>query len=301
MVQALRMPLDWSRIVVGLALAIGVVVNLALLPAVFEHLLYGEAGRDFHETFAPVVHLENPYSVSYLWSPLAIPILSVIVPLGYGFWSLLHGLALLLIRPWWVAVAVGLSWPFWWDVASGNVGVFVLAAAWPAVRGNRLAIVVYLALCLLMPRPLMFPVCAWLLWQHPWTRIPFVVAGLAQLGIVAWIGLLDEWVAIVTSAGGTERLVEWNVGPSKSIGYPLWAAIFLPLAAWLTYRGRLGLASIAASPYLFPFYLLMLFLELRTRDAQERGRMHRRAASASVGGRSPRSGRVTEGPDRVSV
>jgi len=43
----------------------------------------------------------------------------------------------------------------------------------------------------------------------------------------------------------------------------LWVPIGLVLAAWLTWRGRLGFASLAASPYWLPYYLFMPFLELR--------------------------------------
>jgi hypothetical protein len=36
----------------------------------------------------------------------------------------------------------------------------------------------------------------------------------------------------------------------------------VPLAAWLTLRGKLGWASLAISPYLLPYYFQMLGLEL---------------------------------------
>lgn len=37
------------------------------------------------------------------------------------------------------------------------------------------------------------------------------------------------------------------------------------LAGWLTLPGRLGPASLAASPYVFPYYLLMAILEFLPR------------------------------------
>ena len=55
--------------------------------------------------------------------------------------------------------------------------------------------------------------------------------------------------------------------------------IGLPLAAWLTWKGRLGLASLAASPYWLPYYLLMLLLELPIRTAQMRLRRHAEATA----------------------
>lgn len=44
------------------------------------------------------------------------------------------------------------------------------------------------------------------------------------------------------------------------------------LAIALTWRGRLGLASMAASPYWLPYYFLMLLLELVTTATAARSR-----------------------------
>ena len=41
-----------------------------------------------------------------------------------------------------------------------------------------------------------------------------------------------------------------------------WLLIGVPLATWLTVKGRPGFASLAASPYWLPYYLLFLLLEL---------------------------------------
>ncbi len=59
----------------------------------------------------------------------------------------------------------------------------------------------------------------------------------------------------------SEMVIDYNFGPSAWIGLA-WVPIGLALAAWLTWRGRLGFASVAASPYWFGYYLLMLFLEI---------------------------------------
>jgi hypothetical protein len=52
-----------------------------------------------------------------------------------------------------------------------------------------------------------------------------------------------------------------NLGPSALIGWA-WVPIGLALGAWLTWKGRLGLASLAVSPYVLPYYLVMILLEL---------------------------------------
>jgi hypothetical protein len=64
-------------------------------------------------------------------------------------------------------------------------------------------------------------------------------------------------------AGSTSE-IEWmfNVGPSRWLG-AWWLLAGIPLAAWLTWRGRVGLASLAVSPYLLPYYLMFGVLAQR--------------------------------------
>jgi hypothetical protein len=53
-----------------------------------------------------------------------------------------------------------------------------------------------------------------------------------------------------------------------------WLVVGIPLAAWLTVRGRVGWAALAASPDWLPYYLLMPILELAT-PQKPRGRVRR--------------------------
>jgi hypothetical protein len=48
-----------------------------------------------------------------------------------------------------------------------------------------------------------------------------------------------------------------------------WVPIGLALAAYLTIRGRLGLASLAAAPYWFGYYLVFVLLEMGTTPGRE--------------------------------
>jgi hypothetical protein len=120
------------------------------------------AAADFRVTFVGVLAATNPYDVqSYLWSPVALPILAAVIPLGLVVWRLLHGAALLLISDWRVAALVAVSWPFWWDLGiAANVATFVFVAAWAALRGNRVGVWATFAMAVLMPRPLIVPVVA---------------------------------------------------------------------------------------------------------------------------------------------
>lgn len=117
----------------------------------------------------------------------------------------------------------------------------------------------FLALTLLIPRPLMMPVVAWLLWQRRELRLWFALMAAGYLALVAISGLGPEFLAKLTTTSG---LVDFgtNVSPSRLIGL-WWVPIGVALSVWLTLRGRLGWAALAFSPYLLPNYLLMLVLE----------------------------------------
>ena len=53
----------------------------------------------------------------------------------------------------------------------------------------------------------------------------------------------------------------FNVGPTALIGL-WWLLLGVPLGAWLFWRGRVGLAGLAISPYLLPYYLMMALLDI---------------------------------------
>ena len=257
--SAPRFP-QWAALWLGVAAL--VIVNLFALTWQWRQILAGNDGYDWLRIFVPVTQAANPYDVPmYVWSPLAVPVLSAVVPLGLGFWWLLHGVALMFIRPWSVAALVALSAPFWWDVGGANVLTFVFVAAWSTMRGSRVGAIAFMVMALLMPRPLMLPLLGWLLWQQPWTRLPFLALVAANgFGVLA-TGFADEWIATLMAKGPYEIGGLYNFGPSRIIGQA-WIPIGLVLAAVLTWRGRIGLASLAASPYLLPYYFLFGFLDL---------------------------------------
>jgi hypothetical protein len=171
------------------------------------------------------------------------------------------------------------AWPFWYDVEAGNILVFVVwAAAW-ALRGNRFAGIAFLVVVLLVPRPLMVPAAVWLLWTRPELRTPVAVVAVLVAAATLATGWMDEWVVAMLAASGDVANPS-NIGPSRFIGTLPWLAIGIPMAAWLTWKGRVGYASLAASPYWLPYYLLVLVLELP-------GRWARRVPTSSAPGASP--------------
>jgi hypothetical protein len=197
------------------------------------------------------------YQYDYRWSPLLAYALTYLP--AVELWVALHVCAALLLRPWWLVPIVLASYPFGEDARVGNVIIFVVVAALYAVRGNRLATGIFFAFALLMPRPLMLPVTAWLLWKRPEWRWPFAGMFVLHAGLVAMTGLGDEWLRRLVES--SEQIGHFmNFGPSRWLGVA-WLPIGLALGAWLTWKGRLGLASLAIQPYMLPYYLLFGVLE----------------------------------------
>lgn len=246
------------------AIALAVVANLIGLATVlidharaFDFEIYVEAGRRFPR--GTLYEWQDPYF--YRYAPQFAPVLGVVTLVGLSVWRLAHFVALALLPSRRLALILLVSYPFWFDVVTGNLMAFVLLAAAWAYRGNRVATVAYLALCILVPRPIMLPLLAWILWQRPSSRLPFL--GMLILAVVTALptGYVPEWVGSLFKTGPNEMANDFNLAPSQIIG-AWWLAIGVPLAAWLTIRRNLGWASLSISPYLLPYYVQMLGLEL---------------------------------------
>lgn len=218
-------------------------------------------GGDWY-VLLPLVEASNPYDVGgFLWSPVAGWLwVAVVVPLGLPAWQVLHLGALALIRDWRVVGLALLSWAFWHDVANGNVMTFVLVSAWWALRGSSLGMVAFIILGVLIPRPLMLPVLLWLLWRRPAARWWFGGVAIIVVALSMANGLFDDWLARLLQPGTLQFSSQWNIGPSRVLG-AVWIPIGVALAFILARRGWLGLASLAISPHIWPYYLNMALLD----------------------------------------
>jgi hypothetical protein len=264
----------------------------SIIPVV-EAVLTGYYAFDWENFVQATARLEHgtlyqfEYSYSYRWSPVAAWILGFVTLMPVWAWQVLHLAVLPLLRPWWLAVACVVSYPLWFDIQTGNIMIFVAVAAVWSARGNGLATGLYLAVTLLVPRPLMVPLAAWLLWQRPDWRLPFVLMFIGHAVMVAVSGYGTAWLcALLTVA--PEFTSDFNFGPSAIIGLA-WVPIGAVLAVWLTFRGRLGLASMAASPYWLPYYFLMLVLEFTaTPEPSTTGTATSSRPAIAMGWRIPR-------------
>lgn len=257
-------PLPIRRALIGAALVLAVAANLVGLATIvidhqraFDWDNYVEAARRF--PLGTLYVWQDPYA--YRYAPQLAPIFGLLPTLGLAAWRVAHFVALVALPSRRLALLLLISYPFWFDVNTGNLMVFVLLAATWAYHGNPLATGVYLALCVVVPRPIMLPLLAWILWQRPSWRLPFV--GMVAVGLLTALptGYLPAWIASLVQSGPGEIANDFNLSPSRFLG-PAWLLIGVPLAAWLTIRGRLGWATMAVSPYLLPYYVQMLGLEL---------------------------------------
>jgi hypothetical protein len=204
----------------------------------------------------------DPYSGTlFRWSPVAGWALIWITALPFGLWVLLHFAAALAMPSWPLRILTLVAWPFWQDLSNGNVVTFiVLAGAW-ALTGSAVGGGAFLVFALLIPRPIMLPLVVWLLWKHPRWRWWFVLAFIVHAVLVLVLDPNMFWIQkLVASANDVTNAYNW--GPSALVGM-WWLMVGIPLAAWLTWRGRIGWASLAISPYLLAYYYLFGVLELR--------------------------------------
>lgn len=204
--------------------------------------------------------------LGYAWhySPVLALAFGVLAPIGDLGWRLLHLVPVAFLPTRLLSIVVLVSWPFWADVESGNVMIFILfAAAW-AVRGSRAGALAFLALTMLVPRPLMLPLAAWLLWKRPDLRWAFVAMFVVHALAVLATGWGGEWLRDLLAASRDVHLPA-NIAPSRIVGAIPWLIIGIPVAVWLTLRDRPEWAGMFAQPYLIGYYLLLPLASLARR------------------------------------
>jgi hypothetical protein len=256
--RPLNLPPLWvtGLVFASMLIALETAVVMALMPEIRNGAIDWDS---FVLAGQEITAGRSPYGIEgfpFRWNPLAAYGFALLAPVGLLGWSLLHFAVLGLLRDWRLIALAVTSWPFWFDLDLGNALTFVAVAGVLALRGSMVASVGYFALCALMPRPLMLPLMVWLLWKQPRTRVPFV-ATMAVMGAATLAtGWADEWLATLLSS--TEQIDHfWNWGPSRLVG-AWWLVVGIPLGVWLTYRGKVGWAGLVISPYVLPYYGLLL-------------------------------------------
>jgi len=238
----------WILVAYGL---VNLLILLALRPA---------PNADWATSWWPLAGWgRDVYDHPWRWSPLLIPVVPLLVAAGPWVLGVAHlvAVAVLARLGGWMLWLFALSAFFWADLLVGNVFTFVAVAAAFAVAGSRSGALVYLALTLLMPRPVQVPLTIWLLWRRPELRLPFVaILGIQVVGVVA-SGFALDWVGSLV--GSTAQVMEpYSLGPGRLLGL-WWLVIGVPVAALMVWRGSARMATLAGiviSPFLLPQYLL---------------------------------------------
>lgn len=218
----------------------------------------------------------SPYFVEdwyrFRWSPVGAWIMVPLTAIGPWAWAAAQ-FASLVTLPRRLAVVTLLAFPFWADVQAGNILVFTFVAAFHALRGNAWAGAVFVAMALIVPRPLVLPLLAWLAWKRPSWRLPMLVAALASVAATVATGYHADWLAMLVETGGEEA---HRFGAQLLPGWPLTG---IALATVLTALGYRAAAGFALQPYWLPYYGLLLLLDV---PALTNGLVDRRATRASV-------------------
>jgi hypothetical protein len=202
---------------------------------------------------------------SWRYSPVAAKILAVVA--ADRVWWLLAHIAACCLMPPRLALITLLSWPFWVDTAFGDVFVFVMVAAVVAMRGNRLGVLAYYALTLLMPRPLQLPLLLWLLWKEPWSRPWFAIGFAGHAVLVLVSGYAGQWMERLIASWPDDPYMPLNFGPTQFVGY-WWFLASVPLAVWLWSVRKPAAAGLVLSPYILGQYWLFALAEFgHGRDA----------------------------------
>lgn len=248
--------LSWRRI--GWAVYIGVNIGLALrytpeLPYPKDWALW----LSIPERLATGTLYSETYP--FVWSPLMAPVMASVATIGYWPWAMLIVGSVFLLRSPLLILLVFSSWGFWADLSGANTFTLVFVAGALALRGSRWAVIASWVLILLMPRPVQVPLVVWLVWQHRDLWRWFVGIFIAHALAVLATGLAFEWIGAMLTYG---QAPGFDIGPTRWLGLG-WLIAGIPLAAFLAWKGRLGWAGLAMTPYLLPQYLLVALWEMR--------------------------------------
>lgn len=194
----------------------------------------------------------------FTWSPVAAWIMAGVTMVGYWPWVVAHVATVLLLRDVRMIGLVLVSYGFWWDAAQGNTLTFALVAGMLALTGSRAAALVYLGLFVLIPRPLMAPLALWLLWSDRSLLRPLAVMAVLHVAIVVASGYALIWPVAVLLY---ELPVGITIGPTALVGH-WWLLVGVPLGLWLAWRGTVGWAGLAVSPWVAPQYVLWPLLDV---------------------------------------
>ncbi len=242
-----------ARLALFSALAVLIVSNLLMVAVQGALIIAGSDGLDWHTYQAATRQFgadlyggSGDWWYGWRYSPIAVFPLAIVGLIGEAAWRILHFVALLAL-PGWTRLIAAASYPLWFDVHAGNILVFILVAAYWALRGNPWAIGGTLTFALLVPRPLLVPIVIWLLWKRPEWRCPFAILFVVHGLAVAATGYGADWLETLVSIGLGGSVLD--VGPGAIFGW-WWLVAAIPIAGWAFSRGYPATAGLLLQPLL---------------------------------------------------
>lgn len=285
----MRSSIPWRTWLLWALYAFGAIMFLLNLETLVREMRGLTQERWRHNDWDNFAYLNplRPYDEpAYLWSPVAAWLLQVMPLIGYPLFSIAKVASLFLIRDWRVIAALLVTWPFWFDLRTGNTVIFVFVAAWLAMTGNRYAIWVFYALTVLIPRMIMVPVALWIFWKYPESRRAAIVIFVVHAVLVLLTGQLDEWMAQLSERSAWEMARDQNWLPSRWIG-TWWSIGAVAISAVLLYFQRVGISSLAASYYFHGNYVIFLLLEVHPALRRQGEPSHNHSVEAHRTGAAP--------------
>jgi hypothetical protein len=247
--------LPWRHLAVALYIGVNLALVLALRPNT-NHPDW-QLWLSLPDKLANGTLYAQTGEARWVWSPVLAPLMAGATVFGYWAWAALHIAAVFLLRDWRLIAIVLVSWGFWIDVVGGNTFGFVFIAATLALRGSQWASLAFLALTILMPRPIQVPLALGLLWLQPSIRLPALGLFAVHAVVVLATGYADDWLGSMLAQS---TLGAGNIGPTAVFGRA-WLIVGIPLGIYLAWKRQWGWAGVAVSPYMLPAYWLMPWLE----------------------------------------
>jgi hypothetical protein len=242
-----------------------IVANFVLLAIAWRGILFAPPPPDWQGLVDAATRIsqgQDPYAYqefAFRWSPLAAWLLVPFAAAGLVVWQALH-VAALAALPRKLAVLALACFAFWVDVGMGNVVVFGFVLAYLAMSRGRGFVIAFTVFALLLPRPLYVPLLVYLFMTRTQDRRAMVATAVVVAALTIATGWLPSWLTVLAASGG-DIANATNMAPSRLVGLA-WLPIAWLIAFAAYRRGKVGLASLFASPYWLPYYFLMPLLDL---------------------------------------
>lgn len=208
--------------------------------------------------------------IPFVWSPVIAPVQALVGATGFWTQAAVQLATVVLLRDWRLIVLV-LSSFFFWPAILGENPLFTLTlvAGMLAWRGSDRWALVYLALSVMIPRPLQIPLMVLLLWERSRLRLPFLIGFAVHALLVLGSGYALPWAQVVIEQARTPVM---DIGP-RTLITPYWLWISIPFGVLFVALRKPGWAGLFFSPYWLGGYFLWPLIDAAGRTGERARRL----------------------------